>query len=66
MAADLAYSSVSMSEVHTALCDAKAIGDATRYAAVMQALDKRRPLPRALPPGAAIPRVVELASGEIG
>jgi hypothetical protein len=55
-----------MSEVHTALCDAKAIGDATRYAAVMQALDKRRPLPRALPPGAAIPRVVELASGEIG
>jgi hypothetical protein len=57
--------SVSMSDVHTALCDAKAIGDATRYTAIMRALEKRRPLP-ALPPGAAIPRVVELAPGEIG
>jgi hypothetical protein len=58
--------SVSMSEAHTALCDAKAIGDASRYAAIMQALDKRRPLPRALPSGAAIPHVVELAPGEVG
>jgi hypothetical protein len=41
--------SVSVSEAHTALCDAKAIGDATRYAAIIQALDNRRPLPPALP-----------------
>jgi hypothetical protein len=58
--------SVSMSEAHTALCDAKAIGDGARHAAIMQALDKRRPLPPTLPPGAAIPRVVELAPGEVG
>jgi hypothetical protein len=58
--------SVSMSEAHTALCDAKAIGDAARHAAIMQALDKRRPLPPTLPPGAAIPRLVELAPGEVG
>jgi hypothetical protein len=56
--------SVAMSEVHTALCDAKAIGDATGYAAIIRAHDKRRPLP-AMPSGAAIPRVVELASGEV-
>jgi hypothetical protein len=56
--------SVAMSELHTALCDAKAIGDASGYAAIIRAHDKRRPLP-AMPPGAAIPRVVELVPGEV-
>jgi hypothetical protein len=51
---------VTMSEEHTALCDAEAIGDFARYETIKRALASRKPLPPSLPADVVVPSVVQL------